>query len=170
MALPTDNRYLFFTDKIRAKAMQYGIPVEIGVWQLWQESRYKTDVVSSAGAIGIAQFIPAAAQDYKVDPYDVDSSIDGWGRYMQSLYKRFGRWDHALAGYNAGPGNVIKYKGVPPFKETQHYVEYILTQSGYNPTTGKKSNNIKPLLIVSGISIALLTWFKFKKKKKYARL
>lgn len=146
MRSPLDDKYLFYTNKIRAVAKKYGIPPELGIWQLWQESRFQPSVTSSAGAIGIAQFIPAAAQDYNVDPYDVDSSIDGWGRYMQNLYKRFGRWDLALAGYNAGPGNVIKYGNkVPPFKETQEYVKIILG----NAKLGSRAKSLAVLAILS---------------------
>ncbi len=147
---PTDPKYSFFTDKIRAAAQKYGIPPALGIWQLWYESNYKSDAVSSAGAIGIAQFMPATAQQYRVDPYDVDSSIDGWGRYMRDLYKMFGSWELALAGYNAGPGNVQKYKGVPPFRETLEYIKKIL------PKIGKKKNLLGLLMGLTLVTIATI--------------
>lgn len=161
MASPLDATYNFYTDKIRATAAKYGIPPAIGIYQLWQESRYKPNAVSHAGAKGIAQFIDGTARDYNVNQFDVDSSIDGWGRLMRDLFKRFGRWDLALAGYNAGPGNVIKYGNqVPPFKETQHYVKIILGNAELSPNSisGKKGSLVTPiatLAILLGIAISL---------------
>ena len=129
MPSPLDPTYKFYTDKIKATAKKYNIPAQLGIWQLWQESRYNPSAGSGKGAQGIAQFMPGTAAQYGVNVWDVDSSIDGWGRLMRDLYKQFGRWDYALAGYNAGPGNVNKYNGVPPFSETQNYVRIILGNS-----------------------------------------
>jgi len=150
MASPLDSTYQYYTDKIRAAGSLYGVPADIGIWQLWQESRYVPNAVSSAGATGIAQFMPATAAQYNVDPYNVDSSIDGWGRYMRDLYRMFDRWDLALAGYNAGPGNVRRYNNtIPPFKETQDYVRIISQNANLNPSL--KSN--KALVIKTGLAI-----------------
>tara|TARA_R110000751_G_scaffold40862_3_gene96421 strand:+ start:403 stop:891 length:489 start_codon:yes stop_codon:yes gene_type:complete len=153
MPSPLDSTYNFYTNKIRAAAQKYNIPAQLGIWQLWQESRYKPNAVSSAGAKGVAQFMPGTAAQYGVDVWDVDSSIDGWGRLMRDLYKQFGRWDYALAGYNAGPGNVNKYNGVPPFKETQDYVRIILGNSKVK-ALASAGFKIGLLGILTGIGIA----------------
>lgn len=175
MASPLDNTYLFYTDKIRAAAQKYNIPEALGIWQLWQESRYVPNAVSHANAKGIAQFIPGTAADYNVDVYDVDSSIDGWGRLMRDLYKRFNRWDYALAGYNAGPGNVIKHNGIPPFKETQDYVRIILgnaniaTPSTVTPsTTTATPQKASATKLFLGFSLAAFLLVKLNKTKKNA--
>lgn len=82
--------------------------------------------VSPKGARGISQFMPATAQQYGVNPDDPASSIDGTARYLRDLLKQFnGDARLAAAAYNAGPGNVQKYGGVPPFPETQSYVQRV---------------------------------------------
>lgn len=90
---------------------RYGLPHNMLARQLWQESRFRSDVIDgstrgSSGEIGIAQFMPATAADYSVDPFDPFASIDAAARYDRDLFDRFGSWDAALAAYNWGPGNV----------------------------------------------------------------
>jgi len=114
-------------DLLRSYAQRYGIDEEIAIAQIQQESRFNPGAGSPAGAQGIAQFIPATARRFGVNVWDVNSSFDGWGRYMRWLLDRFnGNYAFALAGYNAGEGNVDKYGGIPPFRETQEYVRKIL--------------------------------------------
>jgi hypothetical protein len=107
---------------------RYNLPPGLGRVQLKAESGLRPDAVSPVGARGLAQFMPETAKRYGVNIADPLSSIDGWGRYMSDLLKRFdGRVDLALAGYNAGEGAVEKYgKRVPPYKETKEYVSKIL--------------------------------------------
>ncbi len=90
------------------------------------ESAFDPNAVSPAGAQGLMQFMPATAAQFGVDPFDPASAIDGAARYLRQLIDDFGSVDLALAGYNAGPGNVRKYGGVPPFDETQAYVRKVL--------------------------------------------
>jgi len=72
------------------------------------------------------QFMPGTARSYRVDTNDPESSIDGGARYLRALLDRYGgNVDHALAGYNAGPNSVDKYRGVPPYRETRQYVRSI---------------------------------------------
>lgn len=114
-----------------ARAEQaHGVPSGLLHRLLYQESRFRSDIIngettSSAGAEGIAQFMPATAAGLGVDPLDPEQAIAGAARYLRDLYRQFGSWRLALAAYNAGPGNVKKYGGVPPFPETQNYVAQI---------------------------------------------
>lgn len=91
-----------------------------------QESGFNPTIRSKAGAEGLMQFMPATARTYKVNTTDPASSIDGGARFLRALLDRYDdNIDKALAGYNAGTGAVDRYKGVPPYKETQHYVKSI---------------------------------------------
>lgn len=110
---------------LRAAEIRYGLPEDLLARVAFQESRWRDDIVSgqkvsSAGAIGLMQLIPRWHPG--VDPLNVPIAIDYAGRYVRDLHKQFGSWKLAVAAYNAGPGSVRKYGGVPPFTETQNYV------------------------------------------------
>jgi soluble lytic murein transglycosylase-like protein len=93
-----------------------------------QESGFRADAVSPAGAQGLMQLMPSTARDLGVaDPFDPRQNVDGGARLLRSLVDRYdGRLDYALAAYNAGPGAVDRYGGVPPYPETQSYVASVL--------------------------------------------
>lgn len=102
-----------------------------------QESRYNQRAVSHAGARGLMQMMPATAERFDLkDPEDAAANVEAGTRYLKWLLKRFnGDVKLALAGYNAGEGAVDKYKGVPPYSETQNYVTKIVSNYGktYHP-------------------------------------
>jgi soluble lytic murein transglycosylase-like protein len=104
---------------------------------IWQESRYKIEAVSHAGAQGLMQLMPATAKRFGcADPNNMEQNVAAGTKYLAWLLKRFnGDVKLALAGYNAGEGAVDKYHGVPPYDETQNYVKKISDDYGktYHP-------------------------------------
>lgn len=113
-----------YADLFNEAAATYGVDVNLLTAIAKQESNFKADAVSSAGAIGIMQLMPATAESLGVsDPYDARENIMGGAKYIRQMLDRYdGDVTLALAAYNAGSGNVAKYGGVPPFAETQNYV------------------------------------------------
>jgi hypothetical protein len=93
---------------------------------VWSESGFRADAVSGAGARGLAQLMPGTAAGMGLDPDDPLQNLEGGARYLRAGLDRFGTPELALAAYNAGPGNVERYGGVPPFDETQRYVSIVL--------------------------------------------
>lgn len=110
----------------KAAARKHGIPEDLFLRLVQQESGWNPKAVSHAGAIGLAQLMPATAARLGVDPHDPTANLDGGARYLRMQYERFKSWRLALAAYNAGPDAVVKHDGVPPFDETQGYVKAIL--------------------------------------------
>ena len=106
----------------------------------WQESRMRGGVVSAAGAIGEMQLMPATARALGVDPWDTRDNLRGGAAYLGGLVHRYdGDLIRALAAYNAGPGAVDRYGGVPPYRETQAYVAAIMSRLGRRAVEGALS-------------------------------
>lgn len=117
---------------INKKADDYGIDPNILTSLIHKESRFNPNAMSGAGAQGLAQITPITAKHLGVqDPYNPEQSINGAAKYLSQLYSKNKDYGLALAAYNAGPGNVAKYGGIPPFPETRRYVKDILQMSGY---------------------------------------
>jgi soluble lytic murein transglycosylase-like protein len=116
---------------IARASLATGVPAVLLAAQLRAESNFDPGVVSSAGAQGIAQFMPATAASYGLrDPFDPYASIAAQARMMAELLKEFGSPALALAAYNAGPGAVGSCRCIPPYPETQTYVARILALIG----------------------------------------
>jgi hypothetical protein len=116
-----------YIDQARQAAINAGIDPEIFTRQIQQESGFDPTARSPAGALGIAQFMPASAQGLGIDPMNAAQSLVGAAQEdARRLQQYGGDWAKTLASYNAGPGAVAQYGGVPPFQETQNYVNTIL--------------------------------------------
>ncbi|MEP9389925.1 lytic transglycosylase domain-containing protein [Mesorhizobium sp. KR9-304] len=111
---------------VRRIAREEGIDENQFLALVYQESRFNPCAKSGAGALGLAQLMPGTASDLGVNPYDIEQNLRGGARYYKQQLRRFnGDVSLALAAYNSGPGNVQKYGGIPPFRETQGYVANI---------------------------------------------
>ncbi|MBG0776476.1 MAG: lytic transglycosylase domain-containing protein [Desulfovibrionaceae bacterium] len=106
---------------------QYGLDHHLVQAVIEVESGYDSGAVSPAGAEGLMQIMPDTQREVGVNnSFDPAENIRGGVRYLRKMYDRFGRWDLALAAYNAGPQQVERYRGVPPFQETRYYVSEVL--------------------------------------------
>ncbi|MDO8885250.1 MAG: lytic transglycosylase domain-containing protein [Pseudotabrizicola sp.] len=110
----------------RAMASRHGIPEDLFLRLVQQESGWNAGAVSHKGATGLAQLMPGTAQKLGVDINDPHQNLEGGARYLKMMYQKFGSWRLALAAYNAGPGAVEKHNGIPPYPETVNYVKAIL--------------------------------------------
>jgi hypothetical protein len=130
-----------FDDLIQNAANTYGVSAGLIKAVMHTESGFNVHARSPVGAQGLMQLMPATARRFNVsNAYDPQQNIMAGARYLSWLLKRFhGNTELALAGYNAGEGNVDKYGGIPPFRETQDYVRRVTSryQNLYtNLTTG----------------------------------
>nr|WP_319489811.1 lytic transglycosylase domain-containing protein [uncultured Caproiciproducens sp.] len=119
-------------DVFNTAAEKYNIPVNLLKAVAKVESGFDEDAVSSCGAQGVMQLMPGTAASLGVqNPLDAEQNIMGGAKYLSQMLDRYdGDAKLALAAYNAGSGNVAKYGGVPPFKETQAYISRVLDAAG----------------------------------------
>jgi hypothetical protein len=117
-----------FGTLIAAKAERYGVDPLLVASMIRAESSFDPNAVSVMGALGLMQVLPTTAELYSDgDPLDPAVNVDIGTRYIRTLLRQFdGDIALALAAYNAGPGNVIRHQGVPPFRETRTYVERVM--------------------------------------------
>jgi len=115
-----------YRDAIRRAAQRWSVGAAVLAAQLYAESGFRPDARSSAGALGIAQFMPGTARAYDIDPLDPEQAIDGQAHYLHDLLRQVGSVPLALAAYNAGPGPVRACGCTTPYPETAAYVAKIL--------------------------------------------
>ena len=123
---PIDVRYAY-DDIIAEAASLYGLDPRMIKAVMQTESAFNAMAVSPVGAIGLMQLMPAVAEEYgATDPLDPRQNIMAGAKYLRRLLDSHkGNVRLALASYNAGPGNVAKYRAIPPFKETRNYVKKV---------------------------------------------
>lgn len=107
-------------------SIEMGVDPAIALSIAKTESGFRHEARSSHGAVGVFQLMPSTARRMGLNPYSMDDNIKGGIMYYKSMYKMFGSMELALAAYNAGPGNVKKYRAVPPFSETRRFVAKIM--------------------------------------------
>jgi soluble lytic murein transglycosylase-like protein len=106
-----------------AAADRYGLPRELVRSVMAAESGFQPAAISPKGAIGLMQLMPGTAHTLGVDAHDPAQNVDAGARYLRDLLEKYNYGlRHALAAYNAGPGAVDKYNGVPPYRETIDYI------------------------------------------------
>ncbi|MGD8521903.1 MAG: lytic transglycosylase domain-containing protein, partial [Desulfobacterales bacterium] len=129
---PKEKCHLIEKEKIEISvnkaAAKYNLPSKLIKAVIRAESNFNSQAVSTAGAQGLMQLMPATAEELGVkNPFDIDQNVDGGTRYLRKMIDQFGGdIKLALAAYNAGPGTVQRYQGNVPYRETQQYVNRVL--------------------------------------------
>lgn len=141
-----DNNIISYNDildTVKRYSDIYKVDYKMILSIIKKESSFRQNCISPVGAIGLMQLMPKTAEYLKVNPYDYEENIKGGTKYFRQLIDRYVKdvrlnkfpnftltekdiYKLSLAAYNAGPGNVQKYSGIPPFKETTNYVEKVL--------------------------------------------
>ncbi|QQZ30040.1 lytic transglycosylase domain-containing protein [Thiothrix subterranea] len=136
-ASAVNQRAAAHLESIQKYSEKYGVSADMVKAVIAVESCYNSTALSPKGAQGLMQLIPATAERFGVDDaFNTSQNIHGGTRYLSWLMKRYdGDLYKAVAAYNAGEGAVDKYKGIPPYNETQHYVRKVLAV--YNGLSGQ---------------------------------
>ncbi len=134
--MPAEHR-----EHLIREAERLQIPLEVAVALVHQESAGREDALSPAGAYGYTQVMPDTARELGIDPRDPFQNITGGLRYLRQQMSKFGSLPLALAAYNAGPGAVSEYGGIPPYAETQDYVKKILGRLGLDENAAPTGQN-----------------------------
>ena len=131
-------------------SLELGLDPALALSIAKKESNFCHNKKSRYGAIGVFQLMPSTAKRMGYNPYHLHDNIKGGITYYKMMYKMFGSTELALAAYNAGPGNVKKYNGIPPFKETRHFVSSIMAnyknlKANPDPVIAQYKNSIKEI-------------------------
>jgi soluble lytic murein transglycosylase-like protein len=116
-----------WVDEIHAAAERAGVDPRLLAALVRAESGFRPDARSHAGAIGLAQLMPATARGLGVDPHDPGQNLAGGARFLREMLDRFGTPELALAAYNAGPARVAQAGGIPQIRETHAYVPRVMS-------------------------------------------
>jgi soluble lytic murein transglycosylase-like protein len=128
-ALLTSDKELTPRELVTQAAEKAGLPPALVHSVAKAESAYQPRAISNKGAIGIMQLMPGTAAQLHADPNDPKQNVEAGAMYLRELLLKYdGTVSKALAAYNAGPGAVDKYHGVPPYRETVNYVNRVITQ------------------------------------------
>jgi hypothetical protein len=121
-----------YAEIIAAASQAHGVDPILVKALIQVESGYRPKARSPKGAVGLMQIMPATAREYKLrNPFDPKANIEAGVKHLKSLLDRYGsRTEVALAAYNAGPGAVQRFNGIPPYRETRNYVSRILSLAG----------------------------------------
>ncbi len=122
---------LSLNEMVRAAALKHGVAPAFIKGVIAAESGFEPAAVSAKGAVGLMQLMPETAREMGAsDPQDPAQNVEAGASYLKFLIRKYGQdgpgLQKAVAAYNAGPGNVDKYRGIPPFKETRSYVKRVL--------------------------------------------
>ena len=131
-------------------SMEMGLDPALALSIAKTESGFSHNKKSPGGAVGVFQLMPSTAKKLGYNPYTVQDNIKGGIAYYKMMYKMFGSTELALAAYNAGPGNVKKYNGIPPFGETRRFVASIMNnynnlKSNPDPAVVQYKESVKPI-------------------------
>lgn len=139
---------------VQEASQEFGVPEDLINAVIQQESGGNQDAVSPVGAVGVMQLMPDTAAALGVDPNDLEQNVLGGTMYLRQLLDRYnGDVEKALAAYNAGPGAVDKYGGVPPYPETQNYVAAVMSNLG-NGNAAVSGQEQAPTPVVPPVDMA----------------
>ncbi len=159
-SVSSGNRISDLDRIFRTASGKYNVPENLLKAVAKAESGFNRTAESKCGAQGIMQLMPSTAKSLGVtDPFNAEQNIMGGAKYLSQMLERFdGNTELALAAYNAGPGNVSKYGGIPPFEETQNYVKKVMGYCGENITAGKAGMSERDAAGFSGTISSIEAW------------